>query len=217
MRQTSRWIIIAPLFGIGLLGGIVVERLRFEVRRDAVVKMYEDALKERNQILIDREIAREHSARLAEDLRQLDTALGSGRLSEATAAWERAYADALGTQRWETMADVGDAALRIAGRQGRSDIFRANARRVYRIAVSRARRAGSLDGVLRLGRGFLHLGDSSGVEQCIAIAEQLAGADRREQARVRDFAWLAGAALGESRAPASSEHESPAASPTIQP
>lgn len=64
----------------------------------------------------------------------------------------------------------------------------ADARAAYLGALARARRAGSLDGVLSAAEGLAVLGDREGVERAIRIAEALAAGDPEAQADVRAFA-----------------------------
>ena len=84
-------------------------------------------------------------------------------MSRAIHAWRDAYGEALGSRRWEAMAAVGDAALRVdalAGLPARHPTgFRAEARQAYLKALFRARDAGSVEGVERIADAFASLGD----------------------------------------------------------
>jgi hypothetical protein len=55
-------------------------------------------------------------------------------------------------------------------------------------ALARARRVGSLDGVLSAAEGLAALGDREGVERAIRIAEALTARDPEARADVRAFA-----------------------------
>jgi len=55
-------------------------------------------------------------------------------------------------------------------------------------ALARARRVGSLDGVLSAAEGLAALGDREGVERAIRIAEALAAGNPEARADVRAFA-----------------------------
>lgn len=64
----------------------------------------------------------------------------------------------------------------------------ADARAAHLEALARARRVGSLDGVLSAAEGLAALGDREGVERAIRIAEALAAGDPEARADVRAFA-----------------------------
>ena len=64
----------------------------------------------------------------------------------------------------------------------------ADARAAHLGALARARRMGSLDGVLTAAEGLAALGDREGVERAIRIAEALAAGDPEARADVRVFA-----------------------------
>src|SRR5512134_529376 len=80
----------------------------------------------------------------------VDAALEQDDLKRAVSEWRQAYAAALGTRRWEPMAAVGDAAVRIDARAGlpggQPFAFRPQARQAYLSALGSARRAGSREG-----------------------------------------------------------------------
>ena len=101
-------------------------------------------------------------------LAAVDHALANGDGAAAVRAWRDAYAAARSSRRWEAMIELGDAAVRI-GEDGQP-----RARRAYLTALGRARRDGSVDGVLRPARGFETLGDHDVAAQCREIAGQLA-------------------------------------------
>ena len=103
-------------------------------------------------------------AALAERLAALDAALASQNLSRAVYEWRDAYGLALRARGWESMAAVGDAAVRVdtvmGGPAGRFTGFRAEARRAYIHALLRAQREQSRDGVNHVADGFTSLGDT---------------------------------------------------------
>jgi hypothetical protein len=70
--------------------------------------------------------------------------------------------------------EVARSALRIASIQGFRKAAESRAREAYWTALFRARRQGSLNGVLDAAEAFGTLGDRVMVEQCIRIAERLA-------------------------------------------
>jgi hypothetical protein len=107
-------------------------------------------------------------------IERIDAALAAGDAYAADRAWHDAYMAALGSRRWEAMIAVGDASVRIGGIEEFRQVATARARQTYLIALFRARRAGSLDGVQRAGRAFENLGDRAAAEQSMRVAETLA-------------------------------------------
>jgi hypothetical protein len=120
-------------------------------------------------------------------IRAMDEALARKDLRAALRAREDARLAALASPRWEGLAMVGDATLRLARSAGLLDAMEPAARRAYVFALHRARRQGSLDGVLRVTRAFAGLGDHDMVRRGFAIAESLATTSGEPQAveRVR--------------------------------
>lgn len=103
----------------------------------------------------------------------VDDALTRADLRRAIYEWRGAYEEALGSQRWDALAEVGDRAARISRRLGRSSLFRAEAREVYLHALSRARTVRSLEGVERIAKAFERLGDVENARQARRIAANL--------------------------------------------
>jgi hypothetical protein len=97
-------------------------------------------------------------------LAAIDHAIARKDAGRAIHAWRDAYGVALRSRRWEAMADVGDAALRIdaiaALPSGTPTAFRAEARQAYLKALFDARAAGSAEGVERIAAAFAALGDA---------------------------------------------------------
>ena len=93
----------------------------------------------------------------------IDAALARDDVGRAVLEWRLAYGAALGSRRWEPMAAVGDAALRIDARAGRLGArpmpFQAEARRAYLSALWTARGVKSREGIERIARAFAALGD----------------------------------------------------------
>lgn len=112
-------------------------------------------------------------SRWAADVRQVDEALAAGDASTALRAWHSACLEALGSQRWAPMLEVGDAALRIGEATGFTVAFAAKARQAYHVGLYRAHKEGAAAGVLRVGQAFAAMGDRAAVEQCTSIAERL--------------------------------------------
>ena len=121
---------------------------------------------------------------------QVDAALGRGDVSAAVQRWHDAYGAALASREWEAMVAVGDAFRRVGVVASSREGAKANARQAYLLALIRARRDGSVDGMLSAARGFAELGDREVTEQCLRIAARLAARhpDEAERERVRAFA-----------------------------
>jgi hypothetical protein len=111
----------------------------------------------------------------AEHRRRVDAALAEGDIEGALHAWHEAYGTSVRGRRWESFADAGDAYLRIAHACGSPAIAIARARNLYLSALSRASRAGSLDGVLRIAAAFEDLGDDECVTRSLRVARLLSG------------------------------------------
>jgi len=114
-----------------------------------------------------------NESRWAAEVRELNQALASGDASAALRAWHSACLEALGSQRWEPMLEVGNAALRIGQVTGFTVAFAAKARQAFHVGLYRAHKEGAAAGVLRVGQAFAALGDKGAVEQCASIAERL--------------------------------------------
>lgn len=123
-------------------------------------------------------------------LRKMDEAVARKDRSAAVFAFQSAFAAALGSRRWQGMADVGDAALRLSSVTTPPRSMVTKARELYLSALFRARAERSLDGVLRITESFADLGDRQVVGQCLAIANALAVSrnDAEGLARVRALA-----------------------------
>jgi hypothetical protein len=112
--------------------------------------------------------------------------LERGRIDAAVRMWHDAYAAALESRTWEGMIDVGDAFMAIGRAAGTPSGARRNARDAYMVALIRARREGSIDGVLRSTEAFAQIDERVVVEQCLVIADRLAAGDEQAQRRVRE-------------------------------
>jgi hypothetical protein len=107
-------------------------------------------------------------------LEAMNVAIGAGNASAAVLAWRHAYSAALDQPGWSGLVEVAAAAMRIAVIPGFQKAAESRARESYWTALFRARRQGSLSGVLDAAEAFGTLGDRVMVEQCIRIAERLA-------------------------------------------
>lgn len=103
----------------------------------------------------------------------VDEAVASKNLSRAIYGWHEAYGAALGSRRWEGLAAVGDAALRIDALAGPDREMRAEARRVYLAALFLARSQRSPGGIRRIADAFASLGDAEMAAQARRMAEDL--------------------------------------------
>ena len=120
----------------------------------------------------------------------MDTAIAAHNASAAVLSWRHAYAAALDQPGWRGLVEVAGAALRIGDIPGFKKAGESRARESYWTALFRARRQGSLNGVLDTAEAFGALGDRAMVEQCVRIAERLAvlNGDPDAAARVRGLA-----------------------------
>ncbi|HEY7652627.1 MAG TPA: hypothetical protein VIG07_07375 [Methylomirabilota bacterium] len=116
---------------------------------------------------------------------EMDQALERGDAPAAHAAWREAYVAAHVGRGWPGMIAVGEAALRVGRATGTPDLYEPRARRAYLTALLRARRHGSVDGVLAAGEAFGRLGDQAVVQQALAVATDLAARSGDDTARRR--------------------------------
>jgi len=114
-------------------------------------------------------------------LERADEALRDGDVAQALSWWREARMEALRGGGWEGMIQVGDASRRLGARGGFRQDAEAFARDAYLTALLRARRAHSVDGVLRAARAFGELGDREVFDHAIRIAERQAAHDRLEK------------------------------------
>jgi hypothetical protein len=103
---------------------------------------------------------------------EMDEALKRGDSTAVQFAWREAYVAAHVSRGWPGMLAVGDAAIR-AGTITGPQIAEARARRAYLTTLLRARRQGSLDGVLAAGEAFGRLGDTAAVQMVAKVASDL--------------------------------------------
>lgn len=119
-----------------------------------------------------------HERALPVRLAAIDEALARRDMSRAVFEWRDAYGVALRSRRWEAMADVGDAAVRIdavvSRPTGHPSGFRAEARQAYLRALLDARAAGSPEGIHRAAAAFAALGDA----EMAALVRGMAGERR---------------------------------------
>lgn len=125
-----------------------------------------------------------------EPIAVMDRAIESGNVTAAVRAWRQAYLLAVNDMGWMGLLEVAAACRRIGSIPGFAKTSDDRARETYWLALFRARRQGSLDGVLQSAEAFGALGDRTMVEQCIRVAERLAAlnSDADAPQRVRALA-----------------------------
>ena len=125
-------------------------------------------------------------------LERSEEALRDGDVSHALAWWQEARQEALRSNRWEGLIEVGDASRRLGIRGGFRRDGEAQARQAYMTALQRARRDHSVDGVLRAAGAFGELGDRDVVAHALRIAERQAAQNprAREQVRAVSDRWM---------------------------
>jgi hypothetical protein len=109
----------------------------------------------------------------ASSLSRLADALRRSDIGAADRAWRAAYVEAMRAQAWSPLADLGDAAMQIVDRGGQRARYVPLAREAYVAALVRARAARSVEGVSRVCRAFMALGDHDVAQQCAIIADTL--------------------------------------------
>ncbi len=164
MRESGISIARTPMLAAAVLAAALVAAL-------AIVEAVSDSETRRPPGMI---------APWADYILALDEALAAGDVRAARWAYQEAYNAALGSRRWEAMADIGDAALRLGDAR--------RARTTYLTAAFRARGVRSPDGVLRAVEGFVALGDEQAAQRWLREAEDLAAGDASTHARVRTAA-----------------------------
>ncbi len=118
-------------------------------------------------------------------LQSMDEALARGDVSAAMRARQDAYLAAVESRRWEGMAAVGDASMRLARLSGARGDLQPEARRAYLAALFRARHQGSLDGVLRVAEAFAALGDRDAARQALLMASAMAAGTQQTEVAER--------------------------------
>lgn len=204
MTRARRWTILGVvggvyLVGLGVLAGIMAERVRFDGVRGRILRELDQATQRAHA----HAMAREHSIQVSPQpaasvltegprrpsvwagyIEMVDAALARRDVNTAVRAWREAHGAALRTRAWRPLIEVGDALIRIGGVDGRRSAYAPQARRIYMAALTRARAVDSVDGVLRVAEAFAALGDHGVVEECLVIATRL-GASPEHEAIVR--------------------------------
>ncbi len=114
-------------------------------------------------------------------VQRMDEALARGDVGTAVRARHDAYLAALGSQRWEGMAAVGDASVRLSQLPEAQAAMIPEARHAYLEALFRARRRRSLDGVLHMAEAFDALGDGDAARQALVTASAMAAGTQQAE------------------------------------
>ncbi|HEV8672654.1 MAG TPA: hypothetical protein VGX21_01300 [Methylomirabilota bacterium] len=186
-----RWTVVGAgiglyVVGVGFLGGLAAERLRFDQGRGDLLSRFYDA--------VARLRAVEGPAPATEGrpwtaaLRGATDALARMDVRAAERRVHEAHAAAAADRSWEGLLGVGDAHRGIGEVSGRRAEAEAKAREAYLAALFRARQQGSLDGVLRATEAFAALGDRDAADLGLRIATALAARDPEALADVRAVA-----------------------------
>lgn len=166
------------LLGLGVLVGIVTERIRFDGARGEILAQLAQATRAHYawMMALERDVKPPSAlpgAPAATRLEAVDQALRSGHIATAERAWREAHGVATMSREWRPLADIGDAALRIGDAAGQRGSYVPRAREAYLAALVRARADRSREGVTRMRHGFRVLGDHELAQQCAIIAEHL--------------------------------------------
>jgi hypothetical protein len=187
------------LLGLGVLVGIVTERIRFDGARGEILAQLEHATRAQYARMMapERDVRTPSAlpgAPAATGLEAVDEAIRSGDIAAAERAWRDAHGVATMGREWRPLADIGDAALRIGDAAGQRAPYVSRAREAYLAALVRARADRSREGVTRIRHAFRVLGDHDLAQQCAIIADNL-------PVREHDAAPVRGRSVSATRAP----------------
>ena len=118
-------------------------------------------------------------------LDRAEAGLARGDVREAQLAWQEAHRTVMRARSPEGMLDVGRAYLRIGEAARDRGAALAQARRIYLVALFRARERRDADAVAHAGQAFAALGDREVAERAFAVAMALATQNRDAAARDR--------------------------------
>ena len=111
-------------------------------------------------------------------LLRVEQAIAVNDVDGAALLWRDAHAAALRSRHWEGMVAVADTYRALGAQADFLAASLAKARQTYLRALLRARREGSLAGVLIVADRFAELGDREVVERCIRVARRVAAHSR---------------------------------------
>jgi len=111
-------------------------------------------------------------------LLRVEQAIAVNDVDGAALLWRDAHAAALRSRHWEGMVAVADTYRALGAQADFLAASLAKARQTYLRALLRARREGSLAGVLIVADRFAELGDREVVERCMRVARRVAAQSR---------------------------------------
>jgi tetratricopeptide (TPR) repeat protein len=120
-------------------------------------------------------------------IEKVEKELAAGNVTAALQEWRDAYRAATKAGGSEAFIEAGDAYRRIGEIAGKSESFGPQAREIYLIALSRARREECVECLLRIAEAFAALGDREQLRLSLRLAELFARQDPEAEADVRAF------------------------------
>jgi len=111
-------------------------------------------------------------------LLRVEQAIAVNDVDGAALLWRDAHAAALRSRHWEGMVAVADTYRALGAQADFLAASLAKARQTYLRALLRARREGSLAGVLIVADRFAELGDREAIERCMRVARRVAAQSR---------------------------------------
>ena len=111
-------------------------------------------------------------------LLKVEQAIAVNDVDGAELLWRDAHAAALQSRHWEGMVAVADTYRALGAQADFLAASLAKARQTYLRALLRARREGSLAGVLIVADRFAELGDREAIERCMRVARRVAAQSR---------------------------------------
>jgi hypothetical protein len=173
LMKRSGVVVLGGLLGLGVLVGIVTERIRFDGVRTQLANARRAHPARMMTLERDARTPSASSGAPTVPLKAVDHALSNGDIAGAERAWRHAYSVATWSHQWRALADLGDAAIRIGDAAGQRGQYVPRAREAYFAALIRARADRSREGVTRMRHAFRVLGDHELAQQCAIIAESL--------------------------------------------
>jgi len=111
-------------------------------------------------------------------LLKVEQAMAVNDVASAELLWRNAHAAALQSRHWEGMVAVADTYRALGAQADFPTASIAKSRQTYLRALFRARREGSLAGVLIVADRFAELGDREAIERCMRVARRVAAQSR---------------------------------------
>jgi hypothetical protein len=111
-------------------------------------------------------------------LLKVEQAMAVNNVASAELLWRNAHAAAVQSRQWEGMVAVADTYRALGAQADFPAASIAKSRQTYLRALFRARREGSLAGVLIVADRFAELGDREAIERCMRVARRVAAQSR---------------------------------------